>query len=260
MNGNSNRTRFIRPVRQWRSLVGAGVASVAFALIVSAAMASGGGGGGGGAHAEFEDVRMIIEFNDTDQDIGIQIFIDGEPWQSVKVFDPNGHKIMDIKATRGIRKQGLGELFFESGEPTLDELPLEVFLARFPEGEYEFEGKLADGHRVEGEATFTHAIPQGPELISPAEGSEQDPGNTVVEWNDVPDPPGSTIVAYQVIVTLDSDDFPERELSMIVPASVTSVTIPAEFMQSGSDYQFEVLAIEAGGNQTISESSFSTSP
>ena len=76
----------------------------------------------------------------------------------------------------------------------------------------------------------------------------------------MPDPPGSTIVAYQVIVTLDSDDFPERELSMIVPASETSVAIPAEFMQGGSDSEFEVLAIEAGGNQTISESSFFTSP
>jgi hypothetical protein len=34
--------------------------------------------------------------------------------------------------------------------------------------------------------------------------------------------------------------------------------VPAEFMQSEADYEFEVLAIETGGNQTISASFFST--
>jgi hypothetical protein len=76
----------------------------------------------------------------------------------------------------------------------------------------------------------------------------------------VPDPPGSTIEHYQVIVTQLIDILPKREFSVHVPASITSVTVPASFMVPGAEYEFEVLAIEAGGNQTLSSSFFSTMP
>ena len=76
----------------------------------------------------------------------------------------------------------------------------------------------------------------------------------------MPDPAGSEIVAYQVIVTQLLDALPKRTFSVHVPASVTSVTVPSEFLQAGADYEFEVLAIEAGGNQTITSSTFSTQP
>ena len=36
------------------------------------------------------------------------------------------------------------------------------------------------------------------------------------------------------------------------------VLVPAEFLEAGTDYVFEVLAIEEGGNQTISEGCFTT--
>jgi hypothetical protein len=40
---------------------------------------------------------------------------------------------------------------------------------------------------------------------------------------------------------------------------VTSVTIPSEFLQSGTAYKLEVQAIEASGNQTLNEIEFSVS-
>ena len=76
---------------------------------------------------------------------------------------------------------------------------------------------------------------------------------------------GSTdikIVGYQVIVEREDP----RRLSGVrvfnadVPASVTSVTVPPEYMEPDAEYNFEVLAIEEGGNQTISSSSFTTAP
>jgi hypothetical protein len=232
------------------------LAAVPLAVMIVAAAAPRDRGEG----VEFDDARMIIEFNDTDQDVGIQMFIDGEPWRRLKVFDPDGGKLLDIKAKDSLRVQGLTELFFESSEPSLDEVPLEEFLERFPEGQYLFEGVTIDGEDIEGEATFTHAIPEGPVILSPGEGSVQDPANTVVSWIPGVNPPGpgSEIVAYQVIVTQELDVLPQRTFSVHVPASVTSVTVPAEFMQSEADYEFEVLAIETGGNQTISASFFST--
>jgi hypothetical protein len=35
--------------------------------------------------------------------------------------------------------------------------------------------------------------------------------------------------------------------------NVTKVTVPPEFLEPNTDYKFEVLAIEAGGNQSITE-------
>jgi hypothetical protein len=231
-----------------------------FVIVPLVALAGAAIAGGGGGKLLYADARMIIEFNDTDQDVGIQMFIDGEPWKLLRVFDPEERKILEIRGTRSLRLQGLSELFFESSEPSLDELSLEEFLERFPEGVYELEGVTIDGREIEGEATFTHAIPEGPVLLSPPEGSMQDPDNTVVSWEEVPDPEDSTIEAYQVIVTQLLDVLPKRTFSVHVPASATSVEVPATFMQRDAEYEFEVLAIEAGGNQTISAGSFSTLP
>jgi hypothetical protein len=39
---------------------------------------------------EFEDVRLIIEFNASDEDVGVQFFLDVDSWQSVRIFSPAG--------------------------------------------------------------------------------------------------------------------------------------------------------------------------
>jgi hypothetical protein len=48
-------------------------------------------------------------------------------------------------------------------------------------------------------------------------------------------------------------------LSMYLPPDVTEMTIPEEFLEPGTDYEWEVLAIEESGNQSLNSSSFSTS-
>ena len=65
------------------------------------------------------------------------------------------------------------------------------------------------------------------------------------------------IVGYRVIVERE-DPEPILTFSVEVPASVTAVTVPPEFIEAEAEYKVEVLAIEASGNQTISEISFTT--
>jgi hypothetical protein len=210
---------------------------------------------------------MFIEFNSSANegvgDVGVQVLLDGEPWQTLRVESPDGRKILDIRAKQSLKQQGLTELFFESSEPSLDEVPLTEFLARFPEGKYEFEGKTIDGQEIEGEAAFTHLIPAGPVIVAPKEGSVVNPNNAVIKWKPVTKKIAGSgsgklvIVAYQVVV--DGGD-PSRRFDVTLAAKPTimSVTIPAEFLEPGTEYAFEVLAIEAGGNQTITEGSFVT--
>jgi hypothetical protein len=202
-----------------------------------------------------DDATMIIETNSTDEDIGIQIFLDGEGWNEMTVETPDGETLVLIRGEGSVGELGLTEFFFESVEPEFSELPVEEFLALFPEGDYEFIGRSLEGDELVGTATFTHVIPDGPVLLTPEEDAVVAPDGVVVSWELVPDPPGSQIVEYQVIV---EGGEPPREFSVHVPASVTSVSVPDEFIDAATEYDFEVLAIEAGGNQTISESSFAT--
>jgi hypothetical protein len=55
----------------------------------------------------FADARIIIEFNSTDGDAGIQLFLDGEPWKAVRMVSPDGHNLLDLEGNSSLKKQGL---------------------------------------------------------------------------------------------------------------------------------------------------------
>jgi hypothetical protein len=217
-----------------------------------------------GTERPFSRAKILIEFNATAEDVGVQVLLDGEPWRKVTIFSPNGRRLLDIQTKSSLRTQGLTELFFESSEPSLADVPLAEFLARFPAGEYEFEGETVDGVKLDGEAILTHVIPAGPVIVSPDQSSDNppvvDPNNLVIAWQPVTRTiTGSEaidIVGYQVIVEQVE---PLRVFSIDLPASVTRVKVPpAFFIQHNTLHKFEVLAIEASRNQTITEGEFVT--
>lgn len=207
----------------------------------------------------FSDARLRIEINGTDGDSGLHALIDAEGWEFVKIFDPRGKLVFHVMGGGSVKKTGLTELFFESAEPGFEELPLDEFLKRFPAGHYECVGKTIEGDILYSVATLTHALPNVPVLLSPAEDSVQDRNNTVVTWQPVPDPVGSHITRYEVLIGEEGSS-PKRSLSVVVPATGTSMTVPAAFLTPGKTYKWEILAIEESGNQTLAEATFHTAP
>lgn len=203
----------------------------------------------------FAKAQIRFEKNATGNDLGIQVDLDGEAWKQVEIFNPHGRKILEVEGKGSLRKLGLTELFLESHEPSLDEVPLEELLALFPEGQYTFIGTTVEGQRLVSKARLTHDIPDGPVIVSPAEGAEVNRNSTVITWEGVITPKGIEIVAYQVIV--EGGD-PLRTFSVHLPATSRRVTVPREFLERRTEYKFEVLAIEVSGNQTITEGSFRT--
>ena len=199
---------------------------------------------------------MIVEVNATDGDAGLQVFLDAEPWNSLTISAPDGRTILAINGRGRLKNYGLTELFSESSEPPFDEFPLKRFKRLWPEGRYSFVGTTIEGERLVGRARLSHDIPDGPQIVSPADGAIVAPGNVVAGWNPVPEPPGINVVGYRAIVERED---PLRVFSVDLPASVTSVTIPKEFLESGTEYKLEVQAIEASGNQTLTEVTFSVS-
>ena len=200
----------------------------------------------------FEIAKLYIEYNQTADDLGFHVSLDGEDWKKLDITSPAGHKIFKVSGKAGYAQLGMTELFFEGAEPTLSEFPLDELLALFPEGIYEFEGRTVDNVTIDGAATLSHAVPNGP---ANAVATFTAPSSLVVSWDPVtthpagfPDLPIS-IVSYQVLV----DPF-----EVVVPAGVTSLTVSPEFAASlgSGPHPFEVLAIDVSGNQSITEGTF----
>jgi len=210
------------------------------------------------------DARLKFEINATAGDGGIQVFLDAQPWQTMNIFDPRGRLVFASATVGSIGANGGTELFLESGEPAFTELPLEDLLERFPAGEYRFRGRGLDGERLVGSATLTHDLPDGPRLVHPLEnGPRVDPSNAVLLWEGVAAPNGSPIIGYQVLVVRANTGLkalPKITLDVMMPPTATSLTVPAGFLQRNTVYEWEILAVEAGGNQTLSTSFFTTLP
>ena len=192
---------------------------------------------------------MIVEVDATKGDAGAQFFLDGEPWKSMVVSGPNGRALLEIDAEGRLKGWGLTELFAETNEPPFDEVPLEEFKQRFPAGRYTFVGATVEGDRLVGSARLSHDIPDGPEIVAPADGAAVAEKGVVARWNGPPEPPGIEIVGYRVIVTGED---PLRIYSVDLPATARRVPIPSAFLEPGTEYELEIQAIEESGNQTFS--------
>ena len=204
---------------------------------------------------QLSDSFIRIEINDTDGDAGIHIFLDGEGWDSMQCIAPDDSVLFSVLAEGSVGLQGITEFFFESAEPSFDEQSLEELLELFPEGNYRFRGTTTDGRRLRGRARLTHALPDAPVQVFPVEEGVS-PDSATFTWEPVPDPRGSEIVGYEIVVGCEADDFVDF-MAQVGP-DVTSVTVPPEVLdQDGAEEcKWEVLAIERSGNQTLSEVEF----
>lgn len=236
-----------------RKLAGALAVLVALALGV-AALAQARTTGAAAQAIKLADATMIVEVNATDGDAGLQVFLDGEPWRSMKVSGPDGRTILDVASVGRLKNYGLTELFSESSEPSFDEFPLEEFKALFPAGRYTFAGTTIEGRPLTGSARLSHAIPEGPKIVSPRADSVLSRRAVVARWRAVANTSDIRIAGYRAIVTREQGTL--RVLSADLPASARSLRVPAEFFQAGVEYKLEVQAIERSGNQTLTEVSF----
>lgn len=194
--------------------------------------------------------------------------------------------MLGVSVRSRLRRQGLTEIFFESAEPTFDELAPETFFGRFPEGTYEVEGITLEGDEIESETEITHAMPAPPVPTVNGEAAAQqcddeEPGydapvidadEYVIAWDDVTTThpslgyprgaPGLVVVNYEVVVEaeLETDSGEEftSVFSVVLLPGVTEMTIPEEFMDQAEEFKYEVLVRENSWNQTAIESCFLT--
>ena len=226
-----------------------------------------------GNEIPFDEANIFFELNDTDGDLGIHALIDGEPWQNIEIEDPREREMLNIRVKGRLRRQGLTKLFFESAEPSFDELSPEKFFHRFPEGEYEIEGTTLEGDELESTAELTHVMPAPPNNImvngiaaaedcDAAELPIVDADNGVtISWDPVTESHPEIgksgdieVVKYQLVVEREEPTLLIYNVDL--PPNVTEFPVPDEFIALGTEFKFEILVREASGNQTAVESCF----
>jgi hypothetical protein len=180
--------------------------------------------------------------------------------------------VLRVGAAGRLRQQGLTEIFFESDEPSFDDLSPEEFFDRFLEGKYEIEGVTLEGDELESADELTHVLPAPPAniLISgepAAEDCDADPLPSVsrpvtIVWEAVTEShpeigrfdPDIEIVGYQVVVEREEPSL--LVFSVDLPPDPTAITVPEDFIALGTEFKLEVLVREASGNQTAIETCF----
>jgi len=218
-----------------------------------------------GKKATIATAKLLIEYNSTDEDIGVHGAFDDHGWSELCVYDPNGQQVLAVKPQGQLKDLTMAGIFFESREPPSAEFSFEDLKAKFPESQYQVRGISFDGKGLTGSATFTHDVPAPPTVTSPLEGAVVSTAGLVVEWEDVTetvDGDPVTVTGYEVIVTkVDHEDphgFSAPIFDVHVPPDRNALAISVEFLEPGTEYELEVLALEVSGNQTITVSLFET--
>ena len=234
---------------------------------------------------EFDEAYLYFELNDTDGDLGIHGKVDGDAWKKVKIDSPDDRNLLIIRARSRLARQGLTELFFESAEPTFDELDPDKFFARFPQGVYEWEGLTTEYQEIEGEVYLSQIIPAAPVVtgvgnLTENPGFEQEvddmdipvvdeDGNPVVEkacWEVSPDGQGDVLVTWNAVTMshrdmwdvedqplIEGEDLryggvnqPERKIPLGISGAVGAVEY-YEFVAEIDDTEFKSTAVIPSG-------------
>lgn len=246
------------------------------AVAIAAAQAGSSGHVSAAEELEFEVAQIYLELNDTDGDLGLHGLIDGDAWKSLEIESPNEQVLMNAWIRGALRRQGMTEFFFESAEPSFDELPPRIFFKRFPEGTYEIDGITLEGNELEGEVELSHVLAGPPANImvngepSAANCDAELPvvGEPVtIDWDPVTQSHptlGTTGVAvvvqkYELVGEIEREgETPDVLVFKVdLPPDVTSFEFPEGFTgMADGEIKFEIVTRLDNGNQTAVESCF----
>lgn len=241
---------------------------------------------------KLEEAEVFFELNDSDGDLGIHIFADGDAWKELEIEGPYGRELLEIDVKGRLKRQGLTEAFFESDEPCFppplgdeeceDGLDPEKFFKRFPQGWYEIEVETLDGKELENRIFLSQKIPAAPEVLTIG-GIDYDdeectvvpgPADVEIVWEEVTrthedlgrkkDMPlgKNKVINYEFVVEVD--EMPWNSKTIIPPAKdKVSMTIPKAFflLAPAEEYKFEILVrVDNGkgnpGNKSAVEDCF----
>ena len=249
------------------------------ALVIGAGlmvMSSQAGLGQEAGELPFSEAQLYFELNHTDGDLGIHGLIDGDAWKSLEIEGPGEQLLMNVWIRGSLRKQGMTEIFFESDEPSFDELSPAAFFKRFPQGIYEIEGITLEDDELEAEIRLSHVMagpPGGIKVNGKNSAVNCDATLPVVsepvtlDWNAVTRSHPTvgtpnvnvTVLKYEVVGEIEREGQNPDVLvfSADLPRNVTVFEFPESFTAlADGEMKFEIVTKLTNGNQTAVESCF----
>lgn len=231
---------------------------------------------GHGQELPFSEAQLYFELNHTDGDLGIHGLIDGDAWKSLEIEGPGEQLLMNVWIRGSLRKQGMTEIFFESDEPSFDELSPAAFFKRFPQGVYEIEGITLEDDELEAEIRLSHVMagpPGGIKVNDKNAAVNCDATLPVVsepvtlDWNAVTKSHPTvgtpnvnvTVLKYEVVGEIEREGQNPDVLvfKADLPRTVTAFEFPESFTNlADGEMKFEIVTKLTNGNQTAVESCF----
>ncbi len=256
-------------IRHIGSISSAVVAGIALAATTTPASAA--------PPVPFKQTNIHFETNASACDMGIQISFDTDGITEGEVEGPFEQQVFTLGAVPGLENtHDITEMFHERVEPPItdleialgcepseDAISLAELLGNWPAGWYEFDGE-SGRQEFESRARLTHKIPAGPEILAPEDGAiVAHDANLTIRWNKVTGPivpylgPVEVVGYHIVVVDITNPVLAPGKTKTSFNADVskgeTTFLVPKQYLEPDRIYEFEVLATEKGGNQTITE-------
>jgi hypothetical protein len=225
----------------------------------------------------FKQTNIHFETNASACDMGIQMSFDTDGITVGEVENPYEQPVFHMRGVFGAEETSdITEMFQERVEPPVQELvdalgcdrsedriTLTELLAAWPAGWYEFDGE-SRGEEFEGKARLTHRIPAGPEILAPEDGDiVRYDASLLIRWKEVAEPilpslgPVEIVGYHVVIADITNPTLAPGQTKTVFDVDLAKGTnrllVPKQFLQPKRVYEFEVLATEKYGNQTITE-------
>ena len=233
----------------------------------------------------FKQTNIHFETNASGCDMGIQMSFDTDGITVGEVENPFEQEVFSMRTVAGQEQtHDITEVFQERVEPPIKELEqalgcepsedaitLTELLSNWPAGLYEFDGESGDAE-FEGRARLTHRVPAGPVITAPGDGQVvPHDANLLIRWQKVTTPilpflgPVEVVGYHIVVVDITNPVLAPGKTKTAFNADLakaeTTMLVPKQYLEPGRVYEFEVLATEKYGNQTITEGGvFCTAP
>ena len=227
--------------------------------------------------APFKITNIHFETNSSACDMGIQISFDTDGITQGEIESPFDQPVFTLGAVPGLENtHDITEMFQERVEPPITDLEsalgcepsedailLAELLGNWPAGWYEFDGE-SGREEFEGRARLSHKVPAGPEILAPEDGViVAHDANLLIRWKKVTGPilpylgpveiVGYHVVVADVTVPVLAPGKTKTVLDADLSKGETTFLVPKQYLEPNRIYEFEVLATEKGGNQTITE-------
>jgi hypothetical protein len=194
-----------------------------------------------------EQISTVVRWNANDDDA--QVWLTAKDPElamaTISVDAPDGRTIFhdQLDPTGG---HGQQRLEYRSSEHSLSDLE-EIY----PPGEYQWSGRTAEGQPIRGTTEISYELPEAPTVTAPTDEATDVPiEDVVLEWNPVTD-------AEWIFVEVEAQG-DGRELLIRLEGEATSLALPTGYLEARTEYEVELKAVDANGNQAAADSLFTT--